>query len=357
MVLTRRAQMEISQWLPNEILVHIIQYSRNADQATLARVSTLFRDLCLPVLYRVVKIKGPRGIASFCSAIRENPPRADAVRSFTLDAPKTRDSESCSDISLAPLKLMLKLNHLSISRLDSPTCVALEDCNFPELISCDIRVRAIDARFCDPVARFLARHPTLKRLHLNSSMSSVGRVTLPNLEFYEGGAGFILALDAISLKEVYLAWFSNDNAEKIIIGLSSITQPDFPVISSHTSGSWGGLRQIVTSLSKHMRHIKTLRLYCLRDSFGQDTIRHITESLPRFTGLLYLEVGSFGHVRMLMSGASDEDRMAAEAWGEACPTLEACGLNKRAWRKIDGRLQEFPIKEFKILAGLSKLGS
>ncbi|KAJ6511008.1 hypothetical protein C8R45DRAFT_965887 [Mycena sanguinolenta] len=89
MVLTRRAyrqSMEISRWLPNEVLVHIIQLSSKADQASLSRVSRLFHDLCLPVLYRIVEIKCDDAVDSFYSAIIKNPSRGDFVRSFATAA-------------------------------------------------------------------------------------------------------------------------------------------------------------------------------------------------------------------------------------------------------------------------------
>ncbi|KAF7340874.1 hypothetical protein MSAN_02116900 [Mycena sanguinolenta] len=186
------------------------------------------------------------------------------------------------------------------------------------------------------------------------------RVSLPNLEFYEGDAAFILGIDAICLKEVQLTWHDIDDADvdKIITRLSSMTNPDVPFVSSHQYLG-DPCHQIVTSVSMHMPHTKTLRLHSLVDFFAllsQDTIRHITEYLPRFTGLVYLAmewcIGSFP-----TSGADeDEDRIAVEGWGEACPTLEACCLNHYGWRKVDGRWEEYPIKEFWALAGLSDLG-
>ncbi|KAF7340889.1 hypothetical protein MSAN_02118400 [Mycena sanguinolenta] len=372
MVLTRRAhreKMEIFRWLPNEILVRIIQQSGTADQATLCRLSKLFRDLCLPVLHRDVTIKGPRAIASFCSAILENPSRADAVRSLTLDVPYYEPDVNHGDLILATLKLMWRLEHLSVSLCtleDHHWANLLERGQYTQLTSCDLWVPTdapviLPTRPSDLAVSFLTRHPTLKRVRFIFAdrivPSQSVRVSLPNLEFYRGDAEFIVAIDAICLKAVDLIWYSEDNVENIIVALSSITQPDLPFISSHELRSWGGLRQIVTSLSKHMPHTQTLRLACLRGSLRQDTIRHITESLPRFTGLVHLQIGYYGDFfQMSTPGGSDEDRIVVESWGEACPTLEACCLNYLGWRKVDSRWEEFPIKEFWVLAGLSDIG-
>ncbi|KAF7361570.1 hypothetical protein MSAN_01191000 [Mycena sanguinolenta] len=216
MVLIQRAHqesMEISQWLPNEVLLHIIEHSPKADQATLSSISKLFRGLCLPVLYRVVKIKGYHAMKSFCSGTIENPSRGDSVRSFTLDVPYSSSHiEGHSALILAALKLMPKLEHLSVSESILDTHhghLLLEQGSFPQLISCNLWVPsdALDgfpAKPSDLGVAFLARHSTLKRVHLHSEDEMVPpqpvRISLPNLELYEGNAAFILAIDAIALK-------------------------------------------------------------------------------------------------------------------------------------------------------------
>ncbi|KAF7340875.1 hypothetical protein MSAN_02117000 [Mycena sanguinolenta] len=381
MVLTRRAhreRMEIFRWLPNEILVGIIQHSPKADQATLSRVSKLFRDLCLPVLYRAVKISSDSvilasiAVISFCSGMIETPARADAVRSFYLRVPYDYSNiEIRCGLILPTLKLMSRLNHLSIfgSALNNRHWnMLLEECNFPQLINCDLRV-PYDLIYYNPtrvsnlVAGFLNRHSTLKRVHLPSYRIIAPqpvRVSLPDLEFYHGGAAFIAGIDAICLKEVQLAWnyTDDDNVDEIITSLSSMTKPYLPFISCHAN--LGRLcHQIMDSVSMRMPHTKTLRLHPLKNYgalLGQDTIRHVTECLPRFTGLLYLAMEWCRDV-LLTSGANkDEDRIAVEGWGEACPTLEACCLNHYGWRKVAGRWEEYPITQFWALAGLSDLG-
>jgi hypothetical protein len=80
MAMTRKA---ISQWLPNEIIIKIVCTAPQVDQASLSRVSKLFHDISLPVLYRVVQLYSPQCITSFCTTILSNPATAGFVRSFT----------------------------------------------------------------------------------------------------------------------------------------------------------------------------------------------------------------------------------------------------------------------------------
>ncbi|KAF7361546.1 F-box domain-containing protein [Mycena sanguinolenta] len=368
MVLTRRAyrqRMEISRWLPNEVLVQIIQHSLKADQATLSRVSKLFRELCLPVLYRAVQFKDSHSINLFCLAIKRHLTRADSVRSFTLlDMPYNNRIHIRSDLILSTLKRMSRLNYLSLSTLtldNNQLLILLEEANFPQLISCGLRVPCdlsdiFSTKRADLVAVFLTRHPTLKRVHVDSEFRTVAsqsvRVFSPNLESYTGDAAFFLAIEPSSLKEAHLTWYFADDVDKITTAVSSTIKLDMPFVSSHRY--LDDPCQIVTSVSKHMRHTKTLRLQSLRNSFtllSQDIIRHITECLPRFTGLIYLEIGYRANFYR-PPGRNDVDRIVAERWGEACPTLEACGLNLHAWKKGDDRWEAFPIKEFWVLVGL-----
>ncbi|KAJ6510754.1 hypothetical protein C8R45DRAFT_395771 [Mycena sanguinolenta] len=380
MVLTRRAYKEISRWLPNEVLVQIVQHSLKADQATLARVSQLFHEFSLPVLYRVIKLKDSNAITSFCSVIINNPPRAGAVRCFTLDVPHKsfhNRVEIRYDMILGSLKLMLKLDHLSLSgpSLDtSHTAMLLEQCNFTQLINCDLwapskledllHIPPLLSKSSDLTAVFLTRHSTLKRIHIHSVHRMVAsrsvHAPLPNLEFYQGHATFLPAVHAIGLKAVELVWCSEDDEEidKIVTRLSSMTRPNSPFVSSHRSRHWNDLCQVATSVSKHMRHTKILRLQCLERSFtilSKDTIRRITGCLDRFTALVYLDVGCM--INFQTPEVNNETQIAVEAWGEACLTLEACCLNFSAWRKIDSSWETFPMKEFRVLAGLSKPGS
>ncbi|KAF7361549.1 hypothetical protein MSAN_01188500 [Mycena sanguinolenta] len=357
--------MEIFRWLPNEVLVQIIQHSAKGDQAVLARVSKLFRDLCLPVLNREVTINFPsalkssRAMTSFCFGIIENPTRADAVRSFSLNS----HIEIRHDLVRAAFELMSKLDHLSIDGFYRPICVLLAECNFPQLTSCEIWA----ARGANPppeqasaVAIFLAKHSTIKRLRLHSGkvfVSLLGRLSLPNLEYCEGDAKLLLVIDnVIGLKEVRLNWTSEDDAESdgIIVRLNSMTKSDLPFVSSHEF--FDEPSRIVTSVSTYMPYTRTLRLYSYFAPVGHDLISDITDCLPNFTNLVHLAIEwpNYGQSR---AKTKDEGRIVSERWGEACASLEACCLNHCAWRKIDGRWEDCPVKEFWVLAGLPDLAT
>ncbi|KAJ6506713.1 hypothetical protein C8R45DRAFT_1175906 [Mycena sanguinolenta] len=332
---------ENPRWLPNEILEQIMEHSATATQATLSRVSRLFHDLCVPVLHRVVEIKDSNSVASFY-----------AVRSFTVDM-LLGETNPRGNLLLASLKLMLRLDHLFLSESasdDEERSILLREHIFPQLLSCDIWTpwNSDCELVSDLVAAFLARHSTLKRVYIHPCdripASQSIRVCLPDLEFYGGEAEFILGIDAVHLKEVQLIWSEDDTKRP------------------H--------KKIVASVAKHMPRTKILRLqYSLliqvtfhfptRSSLAapqlvaQDKIRPITECLPRLTGLVYLAMEQMG---TSTSGADPNvDRIAVEGWGEACPTLEACCLNNSGWRKVDGRWELCPIKEFWTLAGLSKM--
>ncbi|KAJ6456939.1 hypothetical protein C8R45DRAFT_943410 [Mycena sanguinolenta] len=99
-----------------------------------------------------------------------------------------------------------------------------------------------------------------------------------------------------------------------------------------------------------MLYTKTLQL---ESQQTQDTVRRMTECLPRFTSLVYLAMDSSNLCSPLTT--KDMDRPIVKGWGKACPTLEACCLNHSAWRKVDGRWKVFPVKEFRALAGLPEI--
>ncbi|KAF7361588.1 hypothetical protein MSAN_01192900 [Mycena sanguinolenta] len=354
--------MDISHWLPNELLVHIIQQSPNADQAALCRLSKLFRDLCLPVLYRAVKLKDPCSSTAFCSGIIENSSRADVVRSFILDVSyEDFRIDGRDDLVLASLKLMSRLEHFSFSGLmldaNHHSRILLEEYHFPQLISCNLWFPTFSTPLSDLVALFLTRHPTLKRVHLHSNSRMVTsrspRISLPNLEIYVGKAPFILGIDAIRLKEVQLTWSDTDSADvdKIISRISSMTNPKLPFVSSHIYSS-DNYSQIMISVSTHMSHTRNLRLRRSKKSLwfysvnhDRDMIRHIMECLSGFTNLVYLTINWAHHSKA-------ENWSVVERLVKVCPTLEACCSSRDAWRKVNGQWEECELEEFEVLAGL-----
>ncbi|KAJ6511017.1 hypothetical protein C8R45DRAFT_1207790 [Mycena sanguinolenta] len=379
MVLTRcayRESMEISRWLPNEVLADIIQHSPKVDQASLSRVSRLFHNLCLPVLYSIIEIRHPDICVLFVSAIVENPSRADLVRSFAVDFSHdpTILPTPCSDLVLASLKLMPRLDHLFLCAfaLDGRHAVILfEEFNFPQLTSCDIWApwgtyggSLTTKQKSDSVALFLARHSTLKRVHIHPAEMLVPsrsiRASLPNLQCYSGYAALIPTIDASGLQSAHLNWFNNADTEEIILAISLMAKPDFPFVFSHTylgDPRDSPLNLIVTSMSKHIPHTRILRLRSLTATFeiaAQDAICHVTKCLPHFTDLVYLTMEWGINPSTADNLLSDMGRTAVEGWGNACPTLEACRLNHYAWRKDNGRWEECPINKFRVLVGPSE---
>ncbi|KAJ6510789.1 hypothetical protein C8R45DRAFT_1207642 [Mycena sanguinolenta] len=184
----------------------------------------------------------------------------------------------------------------------------------------------------------------------------LGRVSLPNLEYYEGDANFILAIDnVIGLKEVRLVWNSDDvPVDRIII---AVTKSDLPVVFSHIY--FDGPSKIVTSLSKHMPKMETLRLEPLKGCMvllAQDTIHRITECLQQLTSLVYFEIFSYPEA----PGEMAEDLKTTEGWGEACATLKACCFSVAGGRSTvdeksflsvsSGYLLQFPIQATEVSA-------
>ncbi|KAJ7675153.1 hypothetical protein B0H17DRAFT_1140466 [Mycena rosella] len=84
-----------------------------------------------------------------------------------------------------------------------------------------------------------------------------------------------------------------------------------------------------------------------------ETIRPITECLPRFTGLVYLYLAMEWYLKPFRKSVAtmEMDRSAVEAWGAACPTLETCCLNHHAWRQMDGKWKDYPMLDFRAQAG------
>ncbi|KAF7340895.1 hypothetical protein MSAN_02119000 [Mycena sanguinolenta] len=183
---------------------------------------------------------------------------------------------------------------------------------------------------------FFGRHPTLKRVCLRSdygmdALPSV-HISLANLEYYEGDAAFISAIDTIGLKKIEIFWSQSarENVDKVIAGIGSITKSNLPFVSSHTY--YDDPCEIVTSLSKHMRHTQTLRLRSFTEysaELSQDTVRRITECLPQFTGLMYLAVRWDDSEDSFPTLPFAANKNAVERWGEVCPTLQACCLTGR----------------------------
>ncbi|KAJ7434871.1 hypothetical protein FB451DRAFT_1571807 [Mycena latifolia] len=390
MVLTRRAYKAISRWLPNEVITQIIQAASKEDQASLCRVSKLFHGLCLPIFNRTVRLGHYGRASTFCAAIIANPTRALAIRSFTvlnIWEPRlpAHPPDALSKLLIKVMKLMSRLEYLSIHpyALKGPSRLTLLQLYFPCLFACDIgpsppHLAGEETREGDAIALFLALHSNLTRVRISSNSrltaSPVVRVPLPNVQHYDGPAGLIPTLVLPGLKVAKLDWHAGETSstaiDRIIRALHLLTTPEIPIVSSHDYDD-RCCTAIVTSVSAHMPHTKTLQMRPLREYHRllDEDIRHIIACLPRFTGLVYLAM------ERRISGFptdKDEDCITVKTWGEACPTLKACCLsmfpspsllfllthrhrtsaNNYAWRKVDATWEEYPMLDFQSQAGL-----
>ncbi|KAJ7100513.1 hypothetical protein C8R44DRAFT_859384, partial [Mycena epipterygia] len=367
-ILTRRAYKAISRWLPNEVLTEIIQaVPKLADQASLCRVSKLFYDLCLPVLYRVVHLDVKlHSAVTFSSSLKENSTRADAIRHLivthiAVHSGPPPDRGVVTKTITESLKFMRRLEHLSMYPVvwdkDHDYRPTLLQYTFPGLLSCVVAMSFMeDDPYTDLLGSFLSRHLELIRLRVVGDLvrAPSTRISLGNLQYYQGPAVLLISLDVgIGLREAQIHWSSNeiDDLENIILALKSLTRNDIPFTCCNEY--WDDdvdAPQIMDLISRNIPYTKTLRLVW-HDLFFTDeivdTIRHIKECLPRFTGLVYLAVEGYRPVE-------DEykNQIKVEAWGNACPTLEACSLNKRAWRKVNGVWERYSIDDFRVLSGM-----
>ncbi|KAJ7932838.1 hypothetical protein B0H13DRAFT_1856818 [Mycena leptocephala] len=355
---------DISRWLPNDILLDIMEISSKSDQASLCLVSKLFHALCLPILNRTVHLNYCASSIAFCSALIADPTRAEAVRSLTVvefSSPWDRPARKRrSEVLMAALELMLMLEHLSIRYdilADEHAVALLEHRTFPRLLTCAIsppisysRVNKIG----DLLAAFWARHPTLTGIHFFSTIgaSPSVRMDLPNLQCYDGPADVMRSIVCGGLKEARIEWdpFKVDN--DILTVLKSKTRPDIPFILSVIAHPTD-CGQITERAAREMPQMRTLHLDPLDKVWLLDhPFRDVVAFLSRFTRLGYFGIEG----RVLENRRTEADRDTMEAWTVACPTLEACCLNGFAWREVDGTWQECSLDEFRTMAGLPEAG-
>ncbi|KAJ7619898.1 hypothetical protein B0H17DRAFT_1113854 [Mycena rosella] len=120
---------------------------------------------------------------------------------------------------------------------------------------------------------------------------------------------------------------------------------DVPFICSNDGGD-GFISAVVDSVSRNLPHTRTLQLYLSLLPSMKEVIGHLKNCLPRFTGLAFISV-QYWAVRNSRNYEAEINVL-----GDACPTLEACRLHHRAWRKVDGMWETYPLTDFDALAGL-----
>ncbi|KAJ7736202.1 hypothetical protein DFH07DRAFT_843031 [Mycena maculata] len=346
--------------LPNEIITEIIRDVSMVDHATLCRVSKLFNALSLPFLNRTIVGRLDNNhvhvLKAFCTALIAHPFRADTIRSLTFVGRGyiwTEDSES-RELWLQSMKLMRRLEHLSIdsTRVVGQLVPKLSLLNFPRILRCSLKIPA-DMWHVDVVAAFLKTHATLThvRIYINGPIGHQS-VFLPNLQYFDGYMAHLPSIVTQHLKAVRILWrIGGLEIDNFVKKLASMTDPKIPFISSHRfHTSLDDTSRILTALSTRMQHTTTLQINYLVDD--QSAIGHVTERLWQFRRLLYL---AFDYIYRIPD--SDEDvayrQDTLQACANACPTLKACSLFARAWRKVDDMWQEYPMEDFLIEAGLS----
>ncbi|KAF8144193.1 hypothetical protein K438DRAFT_2029279 [Mycena galopus ATCC 62051] len=355
----------ISQWLPTETLIEIIQTLPKIDQLTLCRVSELFHDLCLPAINRVVVLRDYDRAKAFLEGMLENPSRVDAIRSFTVTdrarilhyTPEDRTKTvSFADLLISSVKLMVpQLEHLSIcpDLLETDHGIALQLYTFPRLLSCQISpfwvTSARDSETqvsmlaSDALGAFLQRHPGLTHLHafghrLPLDPSPTLRIQLPNLQHFEGEATLIPAMMAHELREARLYWSGREDIERTVVALRSITSPDIPFVSINNGTETHQCTALVEALATHIPNIKTLHMRAATDWASPDpiTIEHLTTYLSHFKALKYLALEdalSFRDVDKKSYSVRDKMHTIVVNWAGICPTLEACCLHEFAFKK------------------------
>ncbi|KAJ7687233.1 hypothetical protein B0H17DRAFT_1332496 [Mycena rosella] len=347
MVLTRRAHKAILQWLPNETITEIVQAAPRSDQASLCRVSKLFRDLCLLILYRVVGLEADASVADFGDTVLSNAALAGLVRSYSVHFPRAGMAhvERFSQVLVDSSKALVRLEALSIHHmlLTDTHLEMLLRWTFPHLVRCRLGTASShwnDTEEQDTLASFLIRHPGLENLHiqhipyaLERSSTSV-RIPLPRLQQLRCPPRIIPSIVALRLKRVQLYWNNDDldEVENTFVALKAMTASD-----------------VVDSVSRNLPHTRTLQLQSDYPPL-HEAIGHLKNCLPRFTGLAFLSVHPMSRVLYVREGGVSEE---INVLSDACPTLEACRLRRRAFRKVDGMWETCCLDVFNELAGLS----
>ncbi|KAJ7732580.1 hypothetical protein DFH07DRAFT_990720 [Mycena maculata] len=143
------------------------------------------------------------------------------------------------------------------------------------------------------------------------------------------------------------------NLQSLVVALKSLTHPDIPFVSSnHHSDKSNHLAEIVDSVSRNIPYTKTLHVdvFHLNDEKMED----LRNYLPRFTGLVFLSfqwVDWTGHNwHPTWANAAG----VAQTLGDLCPTLEACLMDRVAWRKMNEIWEPYPAADFWALSGLSR---
>ncbi|KAJ7619631.1 hypothetical protein FB45DRAFT_1062991 [Roridomyces roridus] len=353
----QKAYMRITRWFPNEVLTAIIDNAARADQATLCRVSTLFHALALPVLNRRVILRTdytePEVLEAFCNAIIRNLARADSVRSFTfINEPSVVLVE---DFLIQSLKLMTRLEHLFIDDFRPRGVVSrLADIDFPNLWSCTLEFHA--EAWEQHVAKFLARHPTIMHLRLQTWAAEGEHLMpegtlLPELQYYHGPLHLLSGFSKHSLQAVRTSWTGRETSS-FMENLSAQTGLDLASLSLYYLDA-AEVSDVLIHLSKHMPHLEKLELHFWDAPTSTAVIVNDVNAFQRrFKRLAYLAMAfsslDESHYAVV---ESDNERRAFEMWTNASLSLRGCCIGQTAWRKVGQKWEDCSKKLFRSEAG------
>ncbi|KAJ7687271.1 hypothetical protein B0H17DRAFT_1180915 [Mycena rosella] len=210
----------------------------------------------------------------------------------------------------------------------------------------------------DMLASFLIRHPGLENLRIPTSFYAPGqsspsdRIPLLRLQQLECPSKILPSIVAPRMKRVKLYWDACDDdldvgeIENTFVALKAMIPSDVPFICSN-DGCNENLSTVVDSLSRNLPHTRTLQLYLYNCPLWDWVVGHLKDCLPRFMGLTFLSLhGSWVELSI------QEEEEGINVLSDACPTLEACRLHQRAWRKVEGMWETYPLTDFDALAGL-----
>ncbi|KAJ7867390.1 hypothetical protein B0H14DRAFT_2731294, partial [Mycena olivaceomarginata] len=334
-----RQSKGISQWLPNEILTHIIQDTLQGDQLALSRVSKLFHALVVPVLYCVVKVETVASRHVFCHTLLSKPILGGLVRSMTLRcSPDFREVPDKAHIALIldSLKLLLRLKHLSLNlTLYNPVHGrAFLELSFPCLVSCHMGLGSYTNDH--PTLHFLRRHPGLISFSspLGIQLEIKPPLSMPGLRALGAPVSFP--------REAKLAWgFKSRNLdiENHIIALTSRIPDGAPFIMTINECDYR-LTEILDSLSRNIPYTRTLCLRWQHLADLRENIATAVKSLRRFYGLEFISI----------------ENMPDNNWltkPEAFALAHSYTMRGHTWRKVNSIWQEFPSSDFPALAGIT----
>ncbi|KAJ7684215.1 hypothetical protein DFH06DRAFT_1462593 [Mycena polygramma] len=366
MVLTRRAYKSISRWLPNEIISEIAEVASSSDLAALCRTCKLFHAIGTPVLYRAVYLRS-ESVEGFCSTVLNDTAKfAGLVRSFATSKYYIVIPDFQQSSMFKCLKTLSRLENLSIDGYGLHTARRKAmSCTFPHLLRCILSIKdrhwtSLQQEYS--VVSFLIRHPALKSIEIVDSLhaeiwpSTSARIPLLNLERIRAPPRFLPSVFASGLREARLEWLERDPIEPVFSILGPMTRSDVPFVYSNFCYS-DQCAEIVDSMSRNVPYVRTLHMDAslLDETWREETIEHLMESLPRFTDLesFGIQTVSGRHPRATFGEDEAQDQIVVQGFGNVCLTLRMCRLNTNAWRKINGIWERFPVEDFAALAGIT----